>query len=93
LSIFGEILSRAHGNFEKQNGILESCIIINYHCILELYIITAVKLITGRENKIDESILTTHVSATNNFSSLLVSINNRSLAASFGSEDNHTHSN
>jgi hypothetical protein len=29
---FGEILSRAHGNFEQQNGVLESFIIvINYY--------------------------------------------------------------
>jgi hypothetical protein len=28
LVIFGERLSRAHGNFEQQNMVLESCIII-----------------------------------------------------------------
>jgi hypothetical protein len=61
VTIFGEILLRACGNFELQNGALELCIIIiNYYYInymLQLYItiICHYKIVTGRERKIVES--------------------------------------
>jgi hypothetical protein len=38
VEIFGEVLSRAHGNFEQQNGVLESCIIV-INCYIIGYII------------------------------------------------------
>jgi hypothetical protein len=48
--VCGEILSCAHGNFEQENGVLESfIIIINYYDIIIVKII--------RENKVVESIL------------------------------------
>jgi hypothetical protein len=44
--VFGEILSCAHGNFEQQNGVLTSfIIIINYY----IKIIVIVKVTTEKE--------------------------------------------
>jgi hypothetical protein len=45
--IFGVILSRAHGNFEQHNGVLEN---FNYYYLLKFHvIIIVVKNIKGTE--------------------------------------------
>jgi hypothetical protein len=49
--IFGEILSRAHGNFEQKNGVLEfGIIIVNYYCTMNYIIVE--KIITGGDRTI-----------------------------------------
>jgi hypothetical protein len=72
--IFGEILSRAHGNFEQQNGVLESCIvIINHYIVIHIIIIyiiiiiiiITVKLLRNCENKIVESVSMKYVYLSN----------------------------
>jgi hypothetical protein len=53
---FGEFLSSAHGNFEQQNGVLESCtIIINYIIIIIIIIVKVLQ--RYRDNTIFEDIL------------------------------------
>jgi hypothetical protein len=71
--ILGQILPRAHGNFEQQYGVLESFIIINnYYNIIIIYYCYFKNYYMEKENRIVESILVKPVQATNNFSLLLV---------------------
>jgi hypothetical protein len=66
----------AHGKFEQQNGVLESCIIIiNYYIFIIIIHFRYCKSdYREREDRIVESILSEPAYAASNFSSLLVCI-------------------
>jgi hypothetical protein len=89
-TIFGEILSRAYGNLDREikSGVLQ------HHYI----IIVIVRLLQGerdreRENEIVENIFREPVLTTSSISPLLVCIKTYSLAALFDTNDtpSYTH--
>jgi hypothetical protein len=87
---FGEILSRAHGNFEQQNWALESCIVIINCYNMYLYIIVIVYIITRRERtRCSKAFLGSLFRQPVTSNRFLFIKRSYSLASSFGSNDNH----